>query len=209
MQQYIRARYLHARAPLPLCPSPKSPVAPSPSPVFAPPLQLIPSRKTLTSSYSSNRQTADFLRPPFRSVRVKSLRFFFILLSFSCLSLLFRSSSSIRSPSIRLCLGSRHRQVSRIAAELLAIHRLSLLSLARFFALPSLSVCIVKSAPVFSYSRIPTYHGNASARTHRILSALIHLFFADFALAFWPFLADSHASIDALKDRALPRVFAT
>jgi hypothetical protein len=91
----------------PALPFTESPVAPSPSPVFAPPLQLIPSRKTLTSSYSSNRQTADFLRPPFSSVRVKSLRVF-LFFSFSCFfnphhPFVHRPSASVSIPAIARC----------------------------------------------------------------------------------------------------------
>lgn len=178
---------------LPLCPS--NARSASPSPVFAPPLQLIPSRKTLTSSYSRNRQTADSLRPPSQRASSRCGFFFVALPAFPSFSILV--IHSFTSP--RLC--SRHRQVSWTAAEHLAIHRLSLLflarSLARFFAPPSLSAWIVKPAPVFShFSHITEAHHPefiASCLPARLA------FSADFALAIWPSLAHSHASIDALK----------
>ncbi|KAL7926013.1 hypothetical protein ACQKWADRAFT_171570 [Trichoderma austrokoningii] len=116
-----------------------------------------------------------FCGPPSEACVSSRCGFFFFFLLFF---LLCDSSSSIRSPCIRLSLVSRHRQVSRIAAEPPRHPSTLASSLARFFFPTPIAI----HRP---YSRIPTYRGIASTRNHRISSTRLIRLLADFALAIW------------------------
>lgn len=150
---------------LPLCPS--NARSASPSPVFAPPLQLIPSRKTLTSSYSRNRQPADSLRPPFTAC-VQSLRFFLRLVS--CFSFIFdprhpfvHQPSSLFPPSPGVADRSR---ASRHPSTLASLPR----SLARSLLCTPLAIRLDRQASARILAFLTLYN-SASSQIYRIWSA--------------------------------------